>query len=87
MQVVKLKAQRPLIDSENVSVLENHFVPGKGVSVPYSRTFAGRQRWFQQSWLNKYNSLAYSELEMLPSASIVSFLVDASQESKSLASL
>lgn len=61
-QVVKLKAQRPLTDSEKLLVVENHFVPGKGYQFP-SRTFAGRQRRFQQSWLDKYNGLVYSESE------------------------
>ena len=41
-QVVRLKAQRPLTDSEKISVLENHFVTGKGYQFP-SRTFAGWQ--------------------------------------------
>ena len=59
-RVMKLKAQRPLTDFEKLSVLENHFVPGKGYQFP-SRTFGGWQRRFQQSWLDKYNGSAYSK--------------------------
>ena len=39
-RAVKLKAQRPLTDSEKLYVLENHFVPGKDYQFQ-SRVFAG----------------------------------------------
>ena len=61
-RVVKLKAQRPLTDREKLFALENHFVPGKHYQFQ-SRVFAGRQRRFQVSWLEKYHGLVYSQME------------------------
>ena len=47
-QLVKLKAQRPLTDSEKLSVLENHFVPGKGNQFP-SRHLLGSKDGFNKA--------------------------------------
>ena len=61
-RVVGLKAQRKVTDSEKFFLLKHHFVPRKGYQFP-SRTFSGRQRHFQSSWLDKYSGLVYSESE------------------------
>ena len=61
-QVVWLKAQRNITDSEKFYLLKHHFVPRKGYKFP-SRTFSGQQRLFQSSWLDRYSGLVYSELE------------------------
>ena len=61
-RVVGLKAQRKVTDSEKFFLLKHHVVPRKGNQFP-SRTFSGRQRHFQSSWLDKYSGLVYSESE------------------------
>lgn len=65
-KVVQLKVQRELSDQEKLYLLKHHFVPSKGYSFPahiFSHRQRQRQRHFQQSWLERYNGLVYSESE------------------------
>jgi hypothetical protein len=61
-KVVQLKAQRSLTENEKFFLLKHHFVPPKNYNFP-SRVFGDRQRHFQNTWLEKYNGLVYSESE------------------------
>ena len=59
-QVVHLKTERDLIDSEKLFLLNHHFVPGIGYQFP-AHTFGKQSRHFQSNWLTKYNGLVYSQ--------------------------
>ena len=61
-QVVQLRAQKDLTDSEKFFLLKHHSVPGQGFQFP-TRVFQERQRHFQSSWLDKYGGLVYSDSE------------------------
>lgn len=59
-QVAILKTERKLTDHEKFALLSRHFVPHRTYKFP-TRNVGGRDRAFQQSWLDKYNGLVYSE--------------------------
>ena len=61
-KVVQLKASRELTDYEKLTLLTKHFVPPRSYKFP-ARFIGGRNRHFQQSWLDQHNGLAYSESE------------------------
>lgn len=61
-RVVKLKTQRNLTDDERYYLLKHHFVPNKNYKFP-AHPYGDRQRHFQNSWLDEYIGLTYSETD------------------------
>ena len=61
-KVVQLKAYQKLTDHEKLILLTKHFIPRRNYKFP-PRLVSGRNRHFQQSWLDQYNGLVYSETE------------------------
>ena len=61
-RVVQLKGIRKLTDHETFFLLSNHFIPTRNYKFP-ARFVSGRNRHFQQSWLDQHNGLVYSESE------------------------
>ena len=61
-KVVQLKADRKLTDHEKLILLTKHFIPPRNYKFP-ARFISGRNRHFQQSWLDQHNGLVYSESE------------------------
>ena len=57
-----VKVSRKLTDDEKYVLMKHHFVPGLNYKFP-SRSFNGRPRCFQSTWLSKFNGLVYSESE------------------------
>ena len=58
--VAQTKAIRTLTDHEKLTLLSTHFVPPRHYKFP-TRIVGGRGRCFQHGWLEKHNSLVYSE--------------------------
>ena len=61
-KVVLLKADRNLTDHEKFTLLTKHFIPPRSYKFP-ARPVSGRNRHFQQNWLDQYDGLVYSESE------------------------
>ena len=61
-KVVQLKASIKLTDHENLYLLTKHFIPPQNFKFP-AHFVSGRNRHFQQSWLDQNNGLVYSESE------------------------
>ena len=59
---MQLKANRKLTDHEKLIVLTKHFIPPRSYKFA-ARFISGRNRHFQQSWLDQHNGLVYSESE------------------------
>ena len=61
-QIVQLQKHRRLTECEKMFVLKHCYVPPQNYKFPIT-IISGRRRHFQNTWLHKYDGLAYSESE------------------------